>query len=366
MQASVQRRTTMKYPLPRRVGIPSGSQNSTVNVLQITLFGSLLLYLGRSLFIPISYALLISFILFPICKWMETKGIGKGTAIFINLTILFLFLAAIVYLMIHQFSLFLHEWPDIYGKLTILSEDLSNYFLSQFAISKQQQQLWLSELTNSGSSGWLSLLQSLISLSMSSGILLVLIPIYAALILYYRQLIIHAVAFLLPKQKMEETKKIVYLAVGAYYNFIKGMILVYLIVGVLNSIGLLIIGVPHAIFFGFIVSILTFIPYIGIIIGSLLPVTMAWITFGSVWYPIAVIGLFVFIQYLEANVIFPLTVSNRLSINPLATLIAIMVGGILWGVSGMILFVPFLAILKLIADRHPSMKIISILAGKEN
>lgn len=356
----------MKYPLPRRVGIPSSSQNPALTLIQITLFGSLLLYLGRSLFIPISYALLISFVLYPVCKWMESKGLGKGTAIFINLSILFLFLAAIVYLMIHQLSLFLSEWPEIYEKLKILSEDLSNYFLSQFAISKQQQQLWIDELTNSGPSGWLSILQSFVSISMSSGILLVLVPIYAALILYYRQLIIHAVAYLLPKQKQEETKKVVYLAVGAYYNFIKGMVLVYIIVGTLNSIGLLIIGVPHAIFFGFIVSILTFIPYIGIIIGSLLPVTMAWITFGSVWYPIAVIGLFVFIQYLEANLIFPLTVSNRLSINPLATLIAIMVGGILWGVSGMILFVPFLAILKLIADRHPSMKIISLLAGREN
>lgn len=355
----------MKYFLPKRFGVLTESNNPILTTLQIALVGSLILYLGRSIFIPISYALLISFLLYPICKWMEKKGIGRGTAIFINLFVLFLLIASIVYLMIHQFSLFLREWSTIQQKISVLLIDMSNYFSTEFAISKEQQQLWMNDVTNDPSTGWITLLKGAVSMSMSSGILLILIPIYAALILYYRQLLIHAIAFLFPKQSMHETKKVVYLAVGAYYNFIKGMALVYLIVGALNSVGLLIIGVPHAIFFGFIVSVLTFIPYVGIIIGSLLPVTMAWITFGSVWYPVAVVALFVFIQYLEANVIFPLTVSNRLSINPLATLLAIMVGGLLWGVSGMILFVPFLAIVKLIADRHPSMKLISLLAGRE-
>jgi predicted PurR-regulated permease PerM len=77
------------------------------------------------------------------------------------------------------------------------------------------------------------------------------------------------------------------------------------------------------------------------------------------WQP-----FFAFVQYLEANVIFPVAVSNRLNINALATLVAIIVGGILWGVAGMILFVPFLAIIKLVADLHPKMKTWSILLGK--
>jgi predicted PurR-regulated permease PerM len=76
------------------------------------------------------------------------------------------------------------------------------------------------------------------------------------------------------------------------------------------------------------------------------------------------VAIFAFVQYLEANVIFPLAVSNRLNINALATLVAIITGGIIWGVAGMILFVPFLAIIKLVADHHPKMKIISMLLGK--
>jgi predicted PurR-regulated permease PerM len=138
-----------------------------------------------------------------------------------------------------------------------------------------------------------------------------------------------------------------------------------LIVGILNSAGLLLLGIPHAFLFGFIASILTFIPYVGILIASLLPISMAWITYNSIWYPLGVIGIFALVQYLEANLIFPLAVSSRLKINTLVTIAFIFAGAIIWGVSGMILFIPFLGILKLVADRTPSLKTLSIILGEE-
>jgi len=151
------------------------------------------------------------------------------------------------------------------------------------------------------------------------------------------------------------------LTIDAYYNFIKGMGLVYIIVAILNSIGLALLGIPHAILFGIIASVLTFIPYIGIIAGSLLPIAIAWVTFDSLWYPIGIVMIFSFVQYLEANVIFPWAVSYRLNVNTLVILISIFTGALLWGVPGMILFVPFTGIIKLIADHHPDLKEFSLL-----
>jgi predicted PurR-regulated permease PerM len=115
--------------------------------------------------------------------------------------------------------------------------------------------------------------------------------------------------------------------------------------------------------FGFIASVLTFIPYIGIITASLLPITMAWITYDSIWYPLGVVGIFTFVQYLEANIIFPMAVSNRLSINTFVTIVVILAGGVLWGAAGMILFIPYAAILKLIADRTDHLKALSLILG---
>lgn len=93
---------------------------------------------------------------------------------------------------------------------------------------------------------------------------------------------------------------------------------------------------------------MTIIPYLGIIISALLPITIAWITKDSIWYPIGVVGVFILVQYLEANVIFPKVVAKQLNISTWATLVAIIAGGILWGMSGMILFIPFLGMLKLV------------------
>jgi predicted PurR-regulated permease PerM len=129
-----------------------------------------------------------------------------------------------------------------------------------------------------------------------------------------------------PSEKMEGLREMISLTIQSSYNFVKGMAIVYIIVGVLNSLGLLLLGVPHAILFGFIAAILTFIPYVGIMVGSLLPMAMAWITYDSIWYPIGIAALFTFVQYLEANIIFPIAVSSRLNINTLIMLVAIFVG----------------------------------------
>jgi predicted PurR-regulated permease PerM len=267
--------------------------------------------------------------------------------------------------MISQLSSFLNEWPFIQDKIRQLLMDGSNFIIERYAISKEQQQQWLQEAVSRSIGQIAGLVQNALASSISSGILLLLVPVYTALLLYYRHQLLHFLSTLFPSEKKENILQLLNLTISTYYNFIKGMALVYLIVGMLNSIGLLLLGIPHAIFFGFVTSVLTFIPYIGIVIGSLLPIAMAWITFGSIWYPLGVVAIFALVQYLEANLIFPLAVSNRLNINPLATLLAITVGGLVWGVSGMILFVPFLAILKLIAERHRSMKAFLAFAGSK-
>jgi predicted PurR-regulated permease PerM len=331
--------------------------------LQYLVLGSAALYFGRDLFIPIAFALLISFVLYPICSWMEKKGLGRMTAIVINVTILTIFLLAVILLLTLQFFDFLQEWPTLQSKLTQAFEELSETMATSYGISREQQMGWLAQVSDQTASNFMTVLQRTISFSAFSLVMLILIPVYAVLILYYRHMWVDVLFRLFPNEKRESIREILNLTIKAYYNFIKGMGMVYLAVGILNSIGLLILGVPHAILFGFIASILTFIPYVGIIVGSLLPITMAWATFDSIWYPVGIIGIFGFVQYLEANLIFPLAVSNRLNVNTFVMLVAIFTGGILWGVAGMILFVPFVGILKLIADHNPNLKTLSLALG---
>ncbi len=353
----------MSYFFSKQNRIVMGENDPYLRILKYLLFGSVVLYLGRDLFIPLSFAALISFILYPICSWLEQKKIGRATAIFISLLLLFIVAIGVLLLLASQFSMFLKEWPNIQLKIQELSKEVTQTVGSYYSITETQQDRWVQEFTGRAANFLVGSVPSFLSASAYSAVLVLIVPVFAALILFHRSKLVEIVCHLFPKERKDDLRMILSLTIETYYNFIKGMAIVYLIVGTLNSIGLLIIGVPHAIFFGFIASVLTFIPYLGIMIGSLLPITMAWITFNSAWYPLAVILIFIIVQYLEANLIFPFAVSKKLNINTLATLVAIIAGGIIWGVAGMILFVPFVGIIKLISDRHPKMKVWSLMIG---
>lgn len=334
-----------------------------LHAFQSVVFGSIILYFGKSVLIPISFALLISFILYPVCVWMEQKGLSRLVAIVISISLLVIAGLFVVTLLIYQFMSFLNEWPALQEKLAASSQEVSIVLSQVFGISSERQQEWVSKLSNQASVNILLFIKNMATASAFSAVLLVLIPVYSFLILYYRRSWMKIVKRLFPQESIESLHKIISLTIKNYYNFIKGMAIVYLIVGILNSIGLLLLGVPHAILFGFIASVLTFIPYVGIMVGSLLPIAIAWITYDSVWYPVGIVAVFAFVQYLEANVIFPFAVSSRLNVNTLVMLIAIFVGGILWGLAGMILFVPFVGIAKLIADHNPKWKTLSMILG---
>lgn len=335
--------------------------NRHLILLQYLFFISAILYFGRTLFVPLSFALLISCILYPVCNWLERHRFGRMTAIATSLTGLTLVFALLVVLLISQLKGFFTEWPTLEQKLFTSIESVSEWLTSTFNVHRSKQQEWLNQIFNLSGGGAISFIRETLAASAVGAVLFILIPIYSVLILYYRHKWMDVLYRIFPLEGRERIREIVKLSIQSYYNFIKGMALVYLIVGILNSVGLWLLGIPHPFLFGFIASILTFIPYVGILVASLLPISISWITYNSIWYPIGVIGIFAFVQYLEANLIFPLAVSSRLKINALVTIVAIFAGGLLWGVAGMILFIPFLGILKLVADRTPSLKTIALI-----
>ncbi|MBW7467615.1 putative PurR-regulated permease PerM [Pontibacter aydingkolensis] len=342
---------------------------SKVNWLKLLLSSVLiavLLYFGRNLFVPLSFALLISFILYPVCKWLEQKKLPRWAAIAFCLLLLLIVIGLLVWLLVRQMVSFAKEWPGVEAKLIDTWDKLSTHVEHTYNIDTDRQKVWLESMASDIASSAFGMAQGVLYTSAVSLVLLLLIPIYIALILYYREQLAKGLYLLFRKDEQKKIRLILQETITTYYNFIKGMAIVYLVVAVLNSVGLLLLGIPHAVFFGIVASVLTFIPYVGITIGAILPMAIAWVTYDNIWYPIGVIIVFGVVQYLEANLIFPWAVSYRLRVNMLFTLLAIVAGGILWGASGMILFIPFLAILKLIADKHEAMRAVSVLLGNGN
>jgi predicted PurR-regulated permease PerM len=208
-------------------------------------------------------------------------------------------------------------------------------------------------------------LTSTVQTTVNTLFILFLTPVYTALFMYHRKILVQYLKMITPGSYQQQLDIILQQTIHTYFNYIKGMILVYLIVGVLNSIGLFALGVDHAILFGMICAIMTIIPYVGIFISALLPISVVWLETGNIWYPLGVIAVFGFVQYLEANVIFPKVVGTQLHVSTLAMLVAIIAGGIIWGVAGMVLFIPFAAILKIISDNIEGWKPINLLLSRK-
>lgn len=339
-----------------------GAKRSKLEYLPLVVFMAILLYFGRTLFIPMFYGLLIAIVLYPVCLWLEQHRWPRSMAISLGLTIVIILFAALVTLLVLEINAFRRDLPELRTRVGPALLQFQQWIESNFNISINAQNDWWKRTAAGLGDNTGIMLRG----TANTFFMLFLVPVYTALFLYRRGSFVGFLERLAGDKYGNQLHAILHSTVHTYFNFIKGMIMVYIIVGTLNSIGLLALGIKHAILFGFLTAVMTIIPYIGIFISALLPISVAWITKDSVWYAVGVVAVFAFVQYLEANVIFPRVVASQLKVSTWATLVAIVAGGILWGVSGMILFIPFVGILKIVTDNVPEWRALNILLDRDD
>ncbi len=143
------------------------------------------------------------------------------------------------------------------------------------------------------------------------------------------------------------------------------MFLLIIILGFANSIGLWIIGIDSPFLFGFLAAILSIVPFIGTTIGATIPVLYAFMSSDSLWVPVAVMILFWVIQTIESNFLNPKIVGSSLNVNALVAILSLLIGASVWGVAGMVLFLPFAAMLKVICEEFDQLKPIAMLIGND-
>ena len=176
---------------------------------------------------------------------------------------------------------------------------------------------------------------------------LLLIFLYTFLLLLYRSPIYHFILGQFGHAGRRQIELVMLDTQRMSYTYLKGLGTVMLILGMLNSLGLMLIGIDYAFFWGFLAAFLAIIPYVGTFIGGLLPFLYALSTTDTTWQPVAVVALFTTVQTIEGNIITPKVVGASIRVNPLAAIIALFFGGFIWGVEGLILALPLTAILRI-------------------
>jgi predicted PurR-regulated permease PerM len=333
---------------------------SVLKYLQIILFSAVILYFGKTLFIPLFFGLLIAIVMYPICKWFEEHRWSKYLAVAACLLIVTILLAGLFIILMWQLNVFSEDVPAMLTKLDAVLQQMQEWLTINIGLTTDLQNNWSEKF--SGALG--TILQSTFQTTVNTLFILFLTPVYTALFMYHRKVFVQYLKLITPAKYQHQLDIILQQTIHTYFEYIKGIVLVYLIVGILNSIGLFALGVKHPILFGMLCAIMTIIPYVGIFVSSLLPISVVWMETGNIWYPLGVVAVFVFVQYLEANVIFPKVVGTQLHVSTLAMLVAIIAGGIIWGVAGMVLFIPFVAILKIISDNIEEWKPINLLLSR--
>ncbi|HEV2833356.1 MAG TPA: AI-2E family transporter, partial [Hanamia sp.] len=194
---------------------------------------------------------------------------------------------------------------------------------------------------------------------------IVLLPIYIFLMLFYKTLILNFLYEVFAEKNSDQVSNVLKETKNAIQSYMVGLLMEAIIVAILNSTALLILGVPYAILLGVIGALLNVLPYIGGIVAIALPVLIATITKDGYSTQIGVIIAYAIIQFIDNNILVPRIVSSKVKINALVSLVIVLLGGAVWGVSGMFLSIPFIAVLKIIFDRVDGLRPWGKLLGDE-
>lgn len=301
----------------------------------------------------------------PVNRWLESKGVPTVLAIIMSIILMILFLGGLIYFLSSQFLSFSEEMPLLKEKFSEKFGQIQSYIHESFNISEKKQGIWIKDqmVGMMESSG--QMFGNIFSATGNFLAAATLIPIYIFFFTFYKHKFIDFMKLMTKPEKhpwmidiMQKTSKV-------SQKYLVGLIIDIGILTILNSIGFMILGIKHAILLGAIAALLNIIPYIGVLIGSIFPIIMALLTKDSIWYAVGALGVCVFVQFLDNNFITPKVVGSAVSINPLATLLVLLIGGFVWGVAGMMLFIPFLGMLKVIFDNVESLRPFGFLIGEE-
>ena len=310
------------------------------------------LFLLKDILVPFAFAGLISVLLNPIYNRLQKWNFNKILAIIITILVAVMALSALVVFLSSQFAQFGEMIPQLKAKSQTYLHDLQDLLSTRFGITTQKQMNMVNEVANS-SKAYLGQ-----TLNTVFGMLsfFVLIPLYVFLLLFYKPLILNFIFEVFEEDNSSQVADILKETKSAVQSYIVGLMIEACIVAVLNSVALLILGVEYAILLGVIGAVLNLIPYIGGVIAIALPVLMALITEDGFTTPLLIVGAYTLIQFADNNIIVPRVVSSKVSVNALVSILVVLLGGTLWGVSGMFLSIPFVAVLKIIFDRIDGLK----------
>jgi len=306
------------------------------------------LYIAQGILIPIVFATILAIVLHPAVNLINRLKIHRILAIIIVMFVTFLMLVLFGALLYTQASRFTESLPLLVDRFTEIINQIIFWASGYFDISAEEITAWITNTKNEIIGG-AEIGQTIINVG---GMLafLFLIPVYVFMILFYQPLLIEFFHRLFGKTNRDKVSEIINQIKTLIQRYLVGLLFEVVIISALYTIGLLILGIEYALVLGIMGALLNLIPYLGSVIAASMPMVIAVVTKPSPWFALLVLALYIVIQFIDNNYIVPKIVASKVKINALASIIAVVTFGSLWGISGMLIAIPLTAIAKLIFD----------------
>ena len=321
-----------------------------------------ILYFAQSVIVPLVFAIIIAIVLHPALNWLTLKKVNRIIAIVVVFLIAFLVITAFVTLLVRQVQRVSESWPVLSEKFnSVISQNIADASV-RYDKDPQKIQNWIASAKEELITRGRAAIGPTLAVLGNGLVILFLIPVYVFMLLFYQPLLHDFIFKLFSKSNKEQVTKMVSQTKIVIQRYLVGLVFEFVIVAALNTVALLILGIEYAILLGIIGALLNIIPYIGGVISVAIYMLFALIT-KTPEYMIYVLVAYSIIQFVDNNYIIPKIVASKVRINALVSIIVVIAGNALWGIPGMFLSIPLIAIVKLIFDNIENLKPWGFLLG---
>jgi len=324
-----------------------------------------LVILGKEILDPLIFGLLFAILLLPISDFLEKKfRFPRSMSAFSAIVMLILFIAGIIYLVGSQISKLVDDWPMLKKQVGQSIDDLRQWIENSFHINMAKQMDYVHNATSKLMSSGTDVIGTTFGAVSSLLLFYAFIIIFTFLILLYRRILLKFLIQVFKEENSAIVLDIVENVQSILRKYILGLLLEMFIVSCLACTAFWIIGIKYAVLLGVIVGLFNIIPYVGIFTALVLSTIITFAT-GNIADTLKVALSVVGIHAVDSNFLLPVVVGKKVQLNALISFLGIVTGEMIWGLSGMFLSIPVIAILKIVFDRIESLKPWGFLLGGE-
>ncbi len=322
------------------------------------------LYFAKPFLVPLVIAAIFAMLFLPMSGWLEKKGMHRGVAVLLCVVALVSVVAGMVALISWQVSDLAKDMGNMQEYVGKSATKIKEVISSKLGVPPEKQEQMMKEQQSSGSGSAGKMVMAV--MSGLSGILVnsILVIVYMFLLMFLRTHLRNFILKVTAQNPRQQTERILHDAAKVARSYLTGLAKMIVLLWIMYGIGFSIVGVKNAIFFAILCGVLEIVPFIGNIAGTTLTLIMALSQGGDSTMLIGIVVTYAVVQFLQTYVLEPLVVGAQVKINPLFTIIAIVLGELIWGIPGMILAVPITGIAKVIFDNSPGLKSYGFLIGE--